>query len=80
LLWRDTCGQEPVAADGLMTRVAREAPEALIRAVRHSGLVRTRTPHDELNWTMPRPESEAVTELCRVLDLFDRARREREEA
>ena len=25
-------GQEPVAADGLVTRVAREAPEALIRA------------------------------------------------
>jgi hypothetical protein len=32
-------GQESVAIDGLVTRVAREAPEALIRAVRHSGLV-----------------------------------------
>ena len=32
-------GQEPVAAEGLMTRVAREAPDALIRAVRYSGLV-----------------------------------------
>ena len=32
-------GQEPVAADALVSRVAREAPEALIRAVRHSGLV-----------------------------------------
>ena len=31
--------QEAVAADGLVTRVAREAPEALIRAVRRSGLV-----------------------------------------
>ena len=31
--------QEPVAVEGLMTRVAREAPEAVIRAVRYSGLV-----------------------------------------
>lgn len=32
-------GQEPVAADGLVARVARGAPDALIRAVRYSGLV-----------------------------------------
>ena len=31
--------QEPVAATGLLARVAREAPDALVRAVRYSGLV-----------------------------------------
>jgi hypothetical protein len=70
-------GQEPVAAEGLMTRVAREAPDALIRAVRYSGLVRTRTPRDELNWTKPQPKAKLVSELCRVLDLFAVAHRER---
>lgn len=70
-------GQEPVTAEGLATRVAREAPDALSRAVRHSGLA--------LNPHFPRraeldhaaSESEAVAELCRVLDLFALAHRER---
>ncbi len=72
-------GQEPVAAEGLLNRVAREAPEALVRAVRHAGLVRNpRSPRRaELDYAGV--GNEAVTELCRVLDLFDRARREREE-
>lgn len=70
-------GQEPVAADGLVTRVARDTPDALIRAARYSGLV--------LNSHSPRlaelgqaaSESEAVAELCRVLDLFALAHRDR---
>ena len=32
-------GQEPVAAAGLVSRVAKVAPAALVRAVRYSGLV-----------------------------------------
>jgi Holliday junction resolvase-like predicted endonuclease len=70
-------GQEPVAADGLVKRVAREAPEALVRAVRHAGLVLN--PHSarrvELNQAAS--VSEAVAELCRVLDVFTEAHRKR---
>ncbi len=70
-------GQEPVAAEGLVARVARDAPDALIRAVRHSRLILN--PHSarraELNHVAS--ESEAVAEICRVLDLFALAHRER---
>lgn len=70
-------GQEPVTADRLVTRVAREAPEALIRAVRHSGLVLN--PHSPRRAELDQAasECEAVAELCHVLDLFARAHRER---
>ncbi|MCZ2112173.1 MAG: YraN family protein, partial [Dehalococcoidia bacterium] len=70
-------GQEPVAADGLVTRVAREAPETLIRAVRHAGLVLN--PHSPRRFELGQAasESEAVAEICRVLDLFALAHRER---
>jgi Holliday junction resolvase-like predicted endonuclease len=72
-------GQDPVGVDGLMTRVARDAPDALIRAVRHSGLVhRLRSPR-RAELKQAAAESESVNELCRVLDLFDLARRERQE-
>lgn len=72
-------GQEFVAAAGLLNRVAREAPEALVRAVRHSGLVRNPQSPRRAELDHAGIGNEAVTELCRVLDLFDRARREREE-
>ena len=70
-------GQEPVAADGLVTRVAREAPETLIRAVRHAGLVLN--PHSPRRFELGQAasESESVAEICRVLDLFALAHRER---
>lgn len=70
-------GQEPVAADGLVARVAREAPDALLRAVRYSGLVLT--PHSARRTELDRAarESEAVAELCRVLDVFTLAHRDR---
>ncbi len=70
-------GQEPVAADGLVTRVAREAPEALIRAVRHAGLVLNPQSPRRVELGQAASESEAVAELCRVLDLFASAHRER---
>lgn len=70
-------GQEPVAADGLVTRVAREAPEALIRAVRHSGLVLSPHSHRRVELEQAGSESEVVAELCRVLDVFTGAHRER---
>jgi Holliday junction resolvase-like predicted endonuclease len=70
-------GQEPVTADRLVTRVAREAPEALIRAVRHSGLVLNPNSPRRAELDQAASECEAVAELCRVLDLFARAHRER---
>lgn len=70
-------GQGAVAAEGLVARVARDAPDALIRAVRHSGLVLN--PHSsrraEVDWAAS--ENEAVAKLCRVLDLFALAHRDR---
>lgn len=70
-------GQEPVAAEGLAARVAREAPDALVRAVRYSGLVLN--PHSPRRAELEQAaaEGEAVAELCRVLDLFGLAHRER---
>lgn len=70
-------GQEPVAAAGLVSRVAKATPAALVRAVRYSGLV--------LNQQSPRRTEldEAavglaeVLELCRVLTIFDLAYRHR---
>lgn len=70
-------GQEPVAADGLVKRVAREAPEALIRAVRHSGLVLNPHSPRRLELSQAASEGEAVAEICRVLDLFELAHRDR---
>jgi len=70
-------GQEPVAAEGLMTRVAREAPDAMIRAVRYSRLVSN--PHSPRRTELDQAaaESESLSELCRVLVLFAVAHRER---
>jgi len=50
-------GQEQVIAEGVMARVAREAPDALIRAVSTPDSFLTSAPHDELNWTKPRPKA-----------------------
>ena len=70
-------GQDPVTADGLVTQVASEAPDALIRAVRYSGLVLN--PHSPRRAELEQAaaENEVVAELCRVLDLFDLAHRQR---
>jgi len=70
-------GQVPVAADGLVTRVAREAPEALIRAVRHSGLVLNPGSSRRVELNQAASECDVVAEMCRVLDLFALAHRER---
>ena len=70
-------GQEPVAADGLVARVAREAPEALIRAVRRSGLVLSPHSPRRVELDQAASVSEAVAELCRVLDVFTGAHCER---
>jgi Holliday junction resolvase-like predicted endonuclease len=70
-------GQEPVAAEGLATRVAHEAPDALIPAVRYSGLVLNQHSPRRTELEQAAAGNAAVAELCRVLDLFDLANRER---
>ncbi len=70
-------GQELVAAEGLVTRVGREAPDALTRAVRYSALVLKSHSLRRAELDQAASESEAVAELCRVLDLFALAHRDR---
>jgi hypothetical protein len=70
-------GQEPVAVDGLVARVARESPDALIRAVRYSRLVLNPNSRQRVELEQAAAEGEAVAELCLVLDLFALAHRER---
>jgi Holliday junction resolvase-like predicted endonuclease len=70
-------GQERVSNMTMLANVAAVAPDVLIRAVRCSGLVLTpksprRTELGQLAATSP-----AIAELCRVLDIFDLAHRER---
>lgn len=69
--------QERVANIELLGRIALLAPDAVLRAVRHSGLVLL--PHsprrvelDQIAGSTPE-----IAELCRVLDSFDQAHRER---
>ncbi|MDT3706161.1 MAG: hypothetical protein ROZ09_05000 [Thiobacillus sp.] len=69
--------QERVANMELLGRIALLAPDAVSRAVRHSGLVLL--PHsprraelDQIAGSTPE-----IAELCRVLDIFGQAHRER---
>jgi Holliday junction resolvase-like predicted endonuclease len=70
-------GQEAVAVDGLAIRLAHEAPDALIRAIRYSGLVLNPGSPRRSEVEQAATASEAVAELCRILDLFGVAHRER---
>ena len=70
-------GQEPVAAEGLATRVAHEAPDALVRAVRYSGLVLNQHSARRTELERATAGNAAVAELCQVLGILDRAYRER---
>lgn len=71
-------GQEPVSSPDLLEQIARIAPEAVRRAIRYSGLVLRqhsprRTEIDRLTTIMP----EEFGEFVRILDIFDKAYRER---
>jgi hypothetical protein len=73
-------GQERVANIAMLANVAAVAPDVLVRAVRCSGLVLTqhsprRTELDRLAASNPR-----IAELCKVLDIFDKAYRQRKSA
>ena len=73
-------GQERVSNLAMLANVAAVAPDVLVRAVRCSGLVLTqhsprRTELDQLAASVP-----AIAELCKVLDIFEVAHRERQGA
>jgi Holliday junction resolvase-like predicted endonuclease len=70
-------GQEPVAAAGLVSRVAKVAPAALVRAVRYSGLVLNQHSPRRTELDEAAVEQAEVLELCRVLTIFDLAYRDR---
>jgi Holliday junction resolvase-like predicted endonuclease len=70
-------GQEPVAIDGLLARVADIAPETLTRAVRYSGLVLTQHSPRSTELRNAAVGHDGLAELCKVLDTFDGAHRER---
>lgn len=70
-------GQEPVAAAGLVSRVAQVAPAALVRAVRYSGLVLNQHSPRRTELDEAAVGQAEVLELCRVLTIFDLAYRHR---
>jgi hypothetical protein len=70
-------GQESLAVQGLIDAVARIAPDALIRAVRYSGLVLNQQSPRRTELTLAGTRSPDVGELCRLLDIFDLAHRMR---
>lgn len=70
-------GQDEVAAQGLLTRVAQEAPDALIRAVRYSGFVLDQPAQRRAELDASAATKTEIAELCRVLDVFNLAHRQR---
>lgn len=72
--------QEQLAVEGLINAVAQVAPDALIRAVRYSGLILNQESPRRAELTLAGESCPAVRELCRVLDIFDQAHRLRVKA
>ena len=70
-------GQEPVAAVGLVSRIAHVAPSALVRAVRYSGLVLNQHSPRRTELDEAAVGQAEVLDLCRVLTIFDLAYRDR---
>lgn len=70
-------GQKPVVAKGLVARVARDAPDALIRAVTHSWPILNPYSARRVELDKAASESEAVAAICRVVNLFALAHCER---
>lgn len=70
-------GQEAVTVEGLVVQVALVAPDALIRSVRCSGLVLNQHSPRRTELDLAAAGCAEVTELCRVLDIFDIAHRQR---
>lgn len=67
--------QEQLAVEGLINAVAQIAPDALIRAVRYSGLVLNQQSLRRAELTLAGTSCPAVGEMCCVMDIFDLAHR-----
>jgi len=72
--------QEQLSVEGLINTVAQIAPDAMIRAVRYSGLVLNQRSPRRAELRLAGASCPAVGELCRVLDIFDQAHRLRVKA
>jgi Holliday junction resolvase-like predicted endonuclease len=73
-------GQEPVANTAMLAHVAAVAPDVLVRAVRCSGLVLS--PHSPRRTELDQLAASnlVIYELCKALDIFEVAHRERQGA
>jgi hypothetical protein len=70
-------GQERVANMPMLANVAADAPEVLVRAVRCSGLVLMQHSPRRTELDLLAASSPLIAELCKVLDIFDVAHRQR---
>lgn len=69
--------QERFANVDLLARIATEAPQVVCNAARYSGLVLGQTSPRRTDLDQIAGRHHEITELCRVLDIFDAAHRER---
>ena len=69
--------QDAVAAPDLLNLISQSAPEAVIRAVRHSSLVTNQTSPRRTELDAAANLSPEIRELCQVLTIFDKAHTER---
>lgn len=69
--------QDAVAAPDLLNLISQGAPEALIRAVRHSNLVINQTSPRRSELDSAASVCPAIHELCEVLTIFDKAHTDR---
>lgn len=73
-------GQESVTNVAMLENVAAVAPDVLVRAVRCSGMVLTQHSPRRTELDLLASSSPLIAELCKVLDIFDAAHRQRTSA
>lgn len=73
-------GQERVSNMAMLANVAGVAPDVLVRAVRCSGMVLTQHSPRRTELDLLASSSPLIAELCKVLDIFDAAHRQRTSA
>jgi Holliday junction resolvase-like predicted endonuclease len=73
-------GQEPVSNMAMLANVAAVAPDVLVRAVRCSGLVLVQHSPRRAELDLLALSNPPIAELCKVLDVFDLAHRQRTSA
>ena len=73
-------GQERVSNMAMLANVAAVAPDVLVRAVRCSGLVLRQHSPRRAELDLLATSNSRIAELCKVLDVFDEAHRQRTSA